>query len=175
MKKKNLTLWVTAGLLCLLSNPLFAQCGGRRPNITSFTSAERIELRNLMMDYLRSEIDNSTFSNTSVYQYTKVGIHSNFGGSSANWHSYDERFLTWHRAYIAGMEQYILSRGGTKYIPLPDWKPTDKIPDEFFNDNGSDGIASVLPASHGFRPLERAGPFTSSVTDFSRFDDNLDC
>ncbi len=67
------------GLLCALSNQIIAQCAGRRADIYEFSPEERMELRNLMMDYLRSDIDDTR---PEILRYTAVGIHSGFDDNS---------------------------------------------------------------------------------------------
>ncbi len=164
------------GLLCALSNQIIAQCAGRRADIYEFSPEERMELRNLMMDYLRSDIDDTR---PGILRYTAVGIHSGFDDNDGvppnpwtDWHNNAEEFLTWHRNYLQDMEKYILSRGFPQYVPLPAWHNITPIPDEFFNDAGADGEDSVLPEAIG---IINQGPFGTGDTDFSDYIGTLDC
>ncbi len=86
---------------------------GQRPNIYSFTSAERTQLRNLMMNYITP---------------TVVQEH---GNSMDDAHTYQMSFLTWHRDYIGGLENYLRNNGGSQFVPLPAWNPGTSIPLEF--------------------------------------------
>lgn len=40
-------------------------------------------------------------------------------------------FFTWHRAYIRGLEEYLLDLGYEEFVPLPGWNPKTLIPDPF--------------------------------------------
>lgn len=41
------------------------------------------------------------------------------------------QLFTGHRAYIAGMETFLLANGGSAFVPLPLWNPSSPIPSEF--------------------------------------------
>ncbi|MEO1628289.1 MAG: tyrosinase family protein, partial [Bacteroidota bacterium] len=138
-----------------------AQCPGRRADINSLTAAQRVELRDLIIDYLNEGFDPSA---SGVNQYPNVAV---YGPNAANFLNGMEEFLTWHRAYIQGLENYLLSRGFTQYVPLPKWDPGTAIPNEFFNG------ASVLGPSTTFPPLidqTPASPFP--FYDFTAFENN---
>ncbi len=185
--KKFYTLLLTGMFLLFLSNSLInGQCNGRRPDLNNdFTAQEQIELRNLIMDYLKHDMNNA-YPNDPLYdviKYTVVGIHSGFNANERpftgknSWHSYDKKFLKWHRAYIQGLENYLIDRGYEKYVPLPAWDNDNPIPDAFFNDAATDNKNSVLPVSDGFPQLQNQGPCgqQGDITDFLKFDDNFDC
>ncbi|MEM9921603.1 MAG: tyrosinase family protein [Bacteroidota bacterium] len=152
------------GLLVLLlafTHSIFAQCDGRRKDVVNDLSpTEREDLRDLIMDYLNVGFD--PFA-TGVNQYPNVAVHSI---NPFNFHNYAEEFLTWHRAYIAGLEQYILEQGETQFLPLPKWNPMDPIPTEFFNGT------SVLPGS-AFPSLINQDPSSVSSYDFSTFTNDV--
>ncbi len=125
-------------LMLLVSLQLLA---GQRPDIYSFSSTERTELRNLILDYV-------TANNNAV-----ITQHST---NPSVFHNYDEVFLTWHRSYLAGLENFLMNNGGSEFVPLPAWDPNDCIPNEFFNN----AVASGFPALSNRCP---------SGYDFSRF------
>src|SRR6056297_1753512 len=125
--------------------PSNGQCDGRRPDIYDFSEADRQLLRNLIMDYFNSDIDNSQ---PGILRYTPIGVHSGFtlnGSGGAGWHNRQEEFLTWHRNYIQELENYLLSLGYTQFVPLPAWHNADPIPDEFFNDSEVMGCLQQYP------------------------------
>lgn len=113
---KNFTL-----LFLFLSLSIWTQLNAQqRPDIWSFSAADRFELRQLMMSYITTPV---------------VTLHVNgVDPVIGPFHNYREEFLTWHRGYIQDMEAYLLTQvGGDKFVPLPSWDPTTVIPDEFFN------------------------------------------
>jgi hypothetical protein len=130
-----------------------------RPDIYSFTAAERCELRNLMVTYLN------------IGGGTVAFDHQNPPGplTFQDIHCYEEFFLTWHREYIREMEEWLLTQnGGAKYVPLPEWDPASAIPCEFFN--SSCGSCPGNAIATGFANLSNQNPFGY---DFSRFLDPL--
>lgn len=109
------TLYKLAIVLALLPGFCQAQV---RPNINSFTSAQRTQLVNAMMEY----IDATSVQKHCIHVMTTGGhIHSDFD------------FLPFHRVYLEGMEDYIQSKGPAYaiYIPLPKWDPSTVVPTEF--------------------------------------------
>ena len=89
-----------------------------RPDIYSFTPAQRTQLVNAMMEY----IDSNSVQKHCVHQTVSGGhIHSDFD------------FLPFHRVYLEGMEDYIKTKGAAYdiFIPLPKWDPTTTTPTEF--------------------------------------------
>ncbi len=102
-----------------------AQPPYRRRNISTFSPADQLELRQLMMTYINNVIVNE--------HLTTPGIHCE-----------NEFFLTWHRGYIDRMEAWLMTQtNGTKYLPLPKWDPNNVlgIPNAFFNNLVSPGSA----------------------------------
>jgi hypothetical protein len=115
-------------------------CSGARRDIYSFTAAERLELRNLILAYLSSEIDNTKPLNNVahfplVYQHT---LHNTMIHGTGN-----VIFLKWHRYYIQELEHWLTRNGHNKYVPLPAWNPATGIPDEFFNQKAAG--SALLP------------------------------
>ncbi len=86
---------------------------GQRPDIYSFTSTERTQLRNLIMNYISDPIVSEHMANMNVA------------------HSYQLSFLTWHRDYIGGLENYLRNNGWGQFVPLPSWNPNTSIPSQF--------------------------------------------
>lgn len=121
--KKNKFLFLVVLSLIMVSNSF----AGRRPYITSFTVDERKELRTVILEWV--------VSSNIVQHHLSCGADCH--GSN--------RFLGWHREHIEELESYILSKGLSKYIPLPKWDPTTCIPDEFF---GADATVT------GYDPME---------------------
>lgn len=112
---KKITLLFLVAITMIPTLRLQAQV---RPDIYSFTSAERTMLVNAMMEYIDAEV----VQKHCVHQMTTGGgIHSHFD------------FLPFHRTYLEKMEDYLLSKGGAYHIfvPLPKWDPCTWTPPEF--------------------------------------------
>lgn len=98
-------------------------------------------LNQLILDYLTSEINpgyDTTSSNPLEswieYKYTIIGKHTQWGDAVQTLINHSgEEFLSWHREYITGLEQYLLDRGFPQYVPLPYWNPNEPLPNTFYN------------------------------------------
>lgn len=150
MKIFQLATLALLAVLCLQTNYLFGQCDKQRPNIAEFSPDDQCRLRNLMLDYLSSEIDENHQSGTQRYPIAFIH-HNPPVGSFSDFHNYAEEFATWHAAYIQTMEDFILSQGAPEFVPLPAWSPHQTIPDAFYNYNGCDGTYANLPENEGFQ------------------------
>src|SRR5690242_7513269 len=102
-----------------------------RPNLTSFSPSERRVLVETLLNWINDHV---------------VADHLH-----CRCHTGDKKFVTWHREFIAKAERFLSSKGQGKFVPLPYWNPTERIPDEFnvvkAEDNGT-------PRP----PLENLGP-----------------
>ncbi len=90
-----------------------------RPDIYSFTSAQRAELADLIIDFVNPDIlqyhcDYTTIMNNGLYD-----IHDDFN------------FLPFHRTYLEKLEDYLLEQGYPQYVPLPKWTGETIPPIEF--------------------------------------------
>lgn len=103
-------------LLFLISICTFSQV---RPDIYSFSSTQRTQLVNAMMDYIDEEIVQQHCDYLSQSGVSGLDIHSDFD------------FLPFHRLYLEGMEDYLLEQGLSQYVPLPKWDPSICTPSEF--------------------------------------------
>ncbi|MBI1805756.1 MAG: tyrosinase family protein [Ignavibacteria bacterium] len=99
---------ITVVFVVLLSSAISS--AGHRPDIYSFSSAERTQLATMMQVYLTT---------------TVLAQHCNTAGIHGT-----ATFFPWHRGYIAGLENYLLTNGGAKFVPLPKWDPSTSIPPE---------------------------------------------
>ncbi len=85
-----------------------------RKKLTDFEPWERIELRNLMMDYITFDVVKEHVDN-----------FEQFHGSEPS----DLRFFIRHKQYIEKMEVFISNAAnGSKYVPLPTWFVNERIP-----------------------------------------------
>lgn len=126
-----------------------------RPDIYSFSAAERCELRNLMVTFINIGGGSIAIE------------HQNPPGplTFQDIHCYNEFFMSWHREYIRRMEEWLLTQnGGSKYVPLPEWDPTTSVPCEFFNNTCTTCPGSAIAT--GFGMLNNQNP---SGYNFSRF------
>lgn len=103
-------------VICLFGFNSFSQI---RPDIYSFTSAQRSELADLIIDFVDTDIlqmhcDYSTLMNDNNYD-----IHDDFN------------FLPFHRMYLEKLEDWLLEQGYPQYVPLPKWTGFQNPPDEF--------------------------------------------
>jgi hypothetical protein len=80
-----------------------------RADLNSLTPAERTQLVNLILNYLTDSV---------VADHVSI-VHSGL------------ELFTGHRAYILGLESYLLANGGAPFVPLPFWNSADPIPPEF--------------------------------------------
>lgn len=80
-----------------------------RPLLNSFSPAQRQDLATRILAYVTDAV---------------VDAHMQIVHSGAP-------LLTGHRAYIAGLEQYLQQNGAGAFVPLPKWDPATPIPGEF--------------------------------------------
>jgi len=84
-----------------------------RRNINSFSAADRALLARLI----------SQFATDAV-----VSMHRNMQGI----HGGDPmRFLGFHREYVRRLERWLVAQGFRRFVPLPEWNPTQCVPLEF--------------------------------------------
>lgn len=156
----------TICLFLLLSYDMSAQ-QGRRQDITEFTPAQRETLKNLILDYASA--------NSFEVVLEHVNMDPNNGPVFGEFHNFDEYFLCWHRGYISRLEDYLMSNGGSMFVPLPRWDPFTCIPNEFFIDAVIDDPQFIeLEDQCPFFDLVfgGSGPFGVSITlnyDVNRF------
>jgi hypothetical protein len=99
---KKLLSFLTLQLLFFGS---FAQV---RPNITSFSPAQRTQLATLMQQYITPQV----IEYHCIMTMGIDDIHSDFN------------FLPFHRVYIEKMEDWLmLQPNGAQFVPLPYWNP----------------------------------------------------
>lgn len=121
-------------MLCMgwlsFAENLSAQCVGVRPDIYDLSAGEREDLNALIMTYLNiGKIPNNP-PNT---RYPKVSHH--FAHLNQVHGTCTDAFVTWHRFYIQELEEWLVSQGETRFVPLPAWDPSDCIPDEFWGND----------------------------------------
>lgn len=116
----------------------------RRADINSFSPAEQLQLRQLMMQWITTSNPTAMAQHLAVIGALPVGVHCNTG-----------TFLTWHRTFIDKLETWLMTQpNGSKYVPLPKWNPVDSIPNAFFNTAAGSGSAVAT----GYAALVRKNP-----------------
>ncbi|NOT37286.1 MAG: hypothetical protein HOP11_07900 [Saprospiraceae bacterium] len=118
------------------------QCDSRRKNIndaTEFTDTERDLLRSLIIEYASM---NRNTNLSGINQYPKLQFHAavvnpidpskDVFGNINN----PNNFNTWNRYYLQGLEQFLLSKGHSKFVPLPYWNPTETL-NQIFKDSNA--------------------------------------
>lgn len=150
-----------------------APCTYSRPDIYSYTSAERLQLRNLIKTYLNTVIDGSFASGPQ--RYPLVYMHTMHSGMIHG--TGTKAFTTWHRYYIQGLENWLMDNGYSKYVPLPYWDPTTTIPNEFFNSlaPGSAQLDAGFPdnANQNITPPSRTNFIPSASCSTHSSDNNF--
>lgn len=104
---KTLYNTLTILILMLMATPIITNAQVRS-DIYSFSDADRDTLGQLMLDYLDSLV---------------VTTH-NLNMPMVHW---NPNFLPFHRAYVAGMEDFLILSGHPEFVPLPKWDPADSI------------------------------------------------
>ena len=102
-------------MICISSITIDAQS---RPDIFSFSSAQRTELADLIIDFVDVEIIQLHCDYTN-YMGVSYNIHDNFN------------FLPFHRTYLERLEDWLVSKGHPEYVPLPKWTGLVTPPIEF--------------------------------------------
>lgn len=105
--KKKLTFFLLS--LFLYSGCIIAQ---NRANLNTMAPRKLERLRDLIMEYTTQAI---------IDEHSNNAVHVGVG------------FITWHRTYIEGLEDYLDQTGNSDLVPLPYWDPQNKVPDEFFD------------------------------------------
>ena len=148
-------------VLVLLNTNLFAQCAqSTRKDINSMTAAERVQLRDAILAYLKSDVN----LNTGMTKYNIVEHHQNPAHFSLIHFGKGKNFVTWHRYYLQEMEQWFVANGFAKFVPLPLWNPANPMPSEFF------ALSGLLPEFQN-NPILSA----STTADFTPFLDPIEC
>lgn len=97
-----------------------------RRSLSSVSPKDRAALAGLIQQYVTPAI---------VSQHlTTPDIH---GGAT---------FLSWHRNYLVGLENFLLAQGRPDFVPLPAWDPSEPIPSEFnIPDSGPGALQNLDP------------------------------
>ncbi len=95
----------------------FSSLGQVRKNLNDLSPAARLELVNLMKEYITKDVIENHCSSLS-------------DGHSMDIHN-DDNFLPFHRCYIEALEDFLIRKGHSEYVPLPSWPPNTPVPTEF--------------------------------------------
>lgn len=87
----------------------FTMFGQVRPDIFSFTPAQRTTLVTLMQQYITGAIIQQHCDYTAQSGDPLLNIHGDFD------------FLPFHRTYLEGMEDFLIQQGYPEFVPLPTW------------------------------------------------------
>lgn len=115
MRKLLTTLWLAISSLAI-SFQAFSQV---RPDISTLTGTQQTQLANLIMQYI-----------TPTVLESHCNYHAQTGQMNLDIHD-DVNFLPFHRAYIEGLEDFLLQQGFPQYVPLPKWNPATCAPSAF--------------------------------------------
>lgn len=115
-------------LFSLIAAGAFAQV---RRDLNSLTASERSTLVSLMQQYITSDVVEDHCNYQRKTGNTTLDIHN------------DVNFLPFHRAYIEGMEDFLMLQGYPQFVPLPSWNPATAVPTEFRLVDANCSTASV--------------------------------
>jgi hypothetical protein len=101
--------------ICFCYNLCFAQI---RPDITTFTAAQRTQLVTLMQQFITADVIEQ-HCNYDPMNMMDPHIHSEWD------------FLPFHRTYIEQLEDFLILSGNPQFVPLPKWDPSTCTPIEF--------------------------------------------
>jgi hypothetical protein len=95
-----------------VSQPLVLETTRGRPrrSLTQLTLPEQLALAGLILEWIND---------------SRVRRHSHLT------HNRTESFLIAHREWISEVEDFLVSRGAGRFVPLPTWNPADPIPVPF--------------------------------------------
>lgn len=135
----------------------FAQNWTRRTRVHDLNSDQRSTLNTVMLQYLSQQ--------NSSGEYIIVKQHGDY---DAYIHNYNETFLGWHRQYLEGMERYVMARISQGLRDslnglLPYWRPTTRIPDEFFYN----AILPGFTAPQDQTPYNKNGTIIYNINNFN--------
>lgn len=130
--KKIKYIFITILMVTLSSITLKAQV---RPDIFSFTSTQRAELADLIIDFVDVEIIQIHCDYT-THMGVSYDIHDNFN------------FLPFHRTYLERLEDWLISQGHPEFVPLPKWTGEVLPPPEFeFAGPNGNGVSPFCGSS----------------------------
>jgi len=117
--KKTKTTLKALIMLIMLNMIQVSEARNARPNIHSFSDAEKLELLGLIELWLTED------------------FISNHGDNLSKFYTSND-FLRWYRDHLQDLEEFILEQGQVqnknfaKYVPLPKWNPDNDVP-AYFN------------------------------------------
>lgn len=156
---KELVCLIFVGLLltCYTANGQAVQ--GVRTDIYNFSSAERAELADLIIDYVSPEILQQHCDYVNASGGEQQDIHSDFD------------FLPFHRVYLEHLEDWLIAQGHPEYVPLPSWDPSTPAPQEF-RTAGPDN--NGVDPDCGSTTCGNAPPASTGCSDVSSWNPNVD-
>jgi hypothetical protein len=116
---------VLFSLMCLLTIPAAAR--DERPDLNSFTDAQRLEMCQLLDEWITYEL---------YYTFHHLAFAEIHGPNA---------FFSWHREQLQDLELFLTRKGKTEYVPFPQWNPIDETQ--------TPHVANVVPSYfNGFEP-----------------------
>ena len=112
---KNISFFFTFLFTVLATN----SSGQVRPDLASFSSLSRDTLVDLMQQYITADIIEWHCDFRTLTSVNDLQIHDDFN------------FLPFHRAYMEGMEDFLILNGKPHFVPLPAWDPNTPTPLQF--------------------------------------------
>lgn len=81
-----------------------------------------------------------------IEQYATPAVVQQHINGPPGLHTSGTVFLSWHRAYLGGLEAFLVAQGQAQWSPLPAWNPATPIPSEFNRpDSGRDALVDLTP------------------------------
>lgn len=104
----------------------------KRKDVSSLSDANLNNLRALLDQYIGKPTDNPVTEHRNADNNMSLMIHG-------------DGFISWHQYFIAKLENWLVTNGGQKFVPLPYWNPAKNIPAQLNKNNTSPKIP--LPAN----------------------------
>lgn len=136
-------------MICITSTYL---CKAQvRPDINSFSSAQRDTLDKLILEFITPDIVSMHCMMLSPIP-TGGMIHSDFN------------FLPFHRTYLEKLEDFLTLKGHSEFVPLPKWDPSGATPLEFRNLDTSSCLSAACDAGTSTAVCTRASNWDPQIS-----------
>lgn len=114
-----------------MASPAPLHFSQHRKEFSALSHSDRKQLRQLIDQYIATQ--------------DPVGEHLAAQAPGSGMMIHDMNFLSWHSVFVGKLENWLVSNGGSQFVPLPYWNPATAIPTEL--DKGNTAPHLSLPAA----------------------------